>query len=52
MEMRQDLGVGTHGLAVEKLLPLLLADADQASPPATVSVYQDVQPRVSLAASS
>jgi hypothetical protein len=52
MEIRQDLGVGTQGLAVEELLPLLLAGADQASPPAMVSVYQDVQPRVSLAASS
>jgi hypothetical protein len=52
MEIRQDLGVGTQGLAVEELLPQLFAEADQACLPATVSVYQDLQPRVSLAASS
>jgi hypothetical protein len=52
MEIRQDLGVETQGLALAELLPLLLADADQANTPATAPAYQDLQPRVSLAASS
>jgi hypothetical protein len=52
MEMRQDLGSETRGLTADELRHLFLTDADQASTPAPAPTYQDLQPRVSLAASS
>ena len=52
MEIRQDLGSETKGLTAEELLHLLFAEAAQASTPAPAPTYRDVQPRVSLAASS
>lgn len=48
MEIRQDLGAETAGLTAAELLPLLFANADQASAPANASSYQDRTPRVSL----
>ena len=52
MEIRQDLGSETTGLTADELLHLLFAEADQASTPAPAPTYQDLQPRVSLAANS
>jgi hypothetical protein len=51
MEMRQDLGSETTGLTADELLHLLFVDAAQARAPAQAPAYQDLQPRVSLAAS-
>jgi|GEM_PF-2009361 len=52
LEMRQDLGSETTGLTAAALLPLLFAEAAQASTPVPAPAYQDLQPRVSLVASS
>jgi hypothetical protein len=52
VEIRRDLGSGTHTLTVGELQQLCFANSDGVSASTTASAYQDLQPRVSLASNS
>ena len=52
IEIRHDLGSGTHDLTVEELQQLFFANSDRVSASTMASAYQDLQPRVSLASNS
>jgi hypothetical protein len=52
IEIRNDLGSGTHDLTAEALQQFFFANVDSVSTSTTASAYQDLQPRVSLASNS
>ena len=52
IEIRNDLGSGTHDLTAEALQQLFFTNFERVSASTTASTYQDLQPRVSLASNS
>jgi hypothetical protein len=52
IEIRNDIGSGTHDLTAEELQRLFFANSDRVRASTTASAYQDLQPRVSLASNS
>jgi hypothetical protein len=52
IEIRRDLGSGTHDLTAEELQQLFFANSNRISASTMASAYQDLQPRVSLASNS